>query len=342
MTDAVEAQEIITDIQRKFSEFGSIRGIRKDILPWKLWEKAKKLMWDPADLDFSKDVEQWNAFSFEQKLGVIQLARGFMVGEEGVTLDILPLVLAMSDEGRTEETMFLTTFVFEEAKHVDFFRRWFDAVGVDFAEVDQIVFARLRDRGIEPPSDESRNPMFQIILPKVMRRLLVDRSSQALLDAAVTYNQFVEGCLAIAGYRLWSGMFAQFGVMPGLQEGLSLVQRDERRHIAYGTYLCRRLISAEPELFEYAAQRMYDLRDGYVSGMQPGQSGGYGSDGGGPQDQQQQALNATFAFFSPFREQVLKQVDRRVEVMSKARALKPDEAESGVGVEEIEAEAEKE
>ena len=49
-----------------------------------------------------------------------------MVGEESVTLDTLPLSLAVADEGRLEEVVYLSSFALEEAKHVDFFRRWFD------------------------------------------------------------------------------------------------------------------------------------------------------------------------------------------------------------------------
>lgn len=343
MSDVLQT---VPELNRKYSDFGSVKGLKKDILPWKLWEKAKKLMWDPADIDYTKDAEQWAGMPIEQKLGIIGLARGFMVGEEGVTLDILPLIMATADEGRTEDTMFLTTFAFEEAKHVDFFRRWMDAIGVDLAEMDKITFARMRERGVEPPTDENRSGLFQHELPRVMRRLITDRSPQAFLDAAVTYNQFVEGCLAIAGYRVWNQAFHDFGVMPGLQEGLTLVQRDERRHIAYGTYLCRRLLSQNPDLFDWAKDRMHELREGYFRNV--GTQAGYGGGGDGQQAQRNDAARgatgngrqagAAQQVLGPFVDYVLTQVDRRIELLAKARYLKPEEVESGLGGEEEEEE----
>ncbi len=42
-------------------------------------------------------------------------ARVFMVGVEAVTLDIVPLLRFMSDQGRLEDTMYLTMFAMEEA-----------------------------------------------------------------------------------------------------------------------------------------------------------------------------------------------------------------------------------
>ena len=79
-----------------------------------------------------------------------------------------------------------------------------------------------------------------------MRRLDTDQSPQAILDASLVYNQLVEGVMAIAGYMRWEQTFRKLGKLPGLEAGLKLTQRDERRHIAYGTYLGRRDPGGEP------------------------------------------------------------------------------------------------
>ncbi len=44
-----------TDIER----YRSTRGLDYESVPWKLWEKSKKLFWDPADIDFSQDAVDW-------------------------------------------------------------------------------------------------------------------------------------------------------------------------------------------------------------------------------------------------------------------------------------------
>lgn len=333
----------VTQRTRKYSDWTSTKGFNKDNLPWRLWEKAKRLHWDPADIDFSQDATDWAKIPEEQQFMVAGLARGFMVGEEGVTLDILPLIQAIADENRAEETMFLTTFAYEEAKHIDFFRRWFDAIGVDVLDMELRGRERMEAQGVVLPDYERERGLFEYGLPRVMKRLLNDRSPEAFLDAGVTYNQFIEGCLAISGYRMWARIFGEFGVFPGLQEGLRGVQRDERRHIAYGTYLCRRIIAKHPDLFEFARERMYKLRDDYMQVGPIGQTrntgngaaaesadgngqGGYGS--GGP------AADA----FRPFLDNVLIQVERRIEILEKAKDLSADQAEFGTGTEEAEEE----
>jgi ribonucleoside-diphosphate reductase beta chain len=371
MTDTVSKPQTIEDLQqqtRVFSDWQSPKGLRMDILPWRLWDKGKRLHWDPANIDFTKDAEDWKNLEQPQRLMLAGLANGFMVGEEGVTLDIMPLVFAIADEGRAEETLFLTQFAYEEAKHVDFFARWFKAIGADPLEMRAIARQNQEARGVKLPDPEQPDGLFESILPRTMRRVMTDRSPEAFLDCSVTYNQFIEGCLAIAGYKMWKQMFDAFGVMPGLREGLGHVQDDERRHIAYGTYLCRRIIAKHNDLAEFAAERMYDLRDMYVGvgpvaravgGVKPsangkrlsaeeiiaaarkqaeeyaagngenGQAGGgYGGDGDGD------------GGFQIFGQVMLKQVDRRIELMRKATKLDPDAAERGVGAEEIEQELE--
>ena len=237
------------------ARYTSPSGIDRDALPWRLWSKAKRLFWDPADIDFTKDREEWASMPDELRLGVAVGARGFMVGEEAVTLDILPLVRAISDEGRLEETIYLTSFTLEEAKHVDFFREWFDAVGFDPQSAPQVGGY----------SQGGGADIFGGELQRVMTRLDNDRSPEAFLDCGITYNQFIEGVAAIAGYKGWSKFFEGNDVLPGLRKGLELVQRDERRHIAYGTYLCRRIIAAHPEVWPFVERRWAELTEPFLA-----------------------------------------------------------------------------
>jgi ribonucleoside-diphosphate reductase beta chain len=248
-----------TDIGR----YRSTRGLDYDSVPWKLWEKSKKLFWDPADVDFSRDAADWQAMSDEERTLVALSARGFMVGEEAVTLDIVPLLRCMSDLGRLEDTMYLSMFAMEEAKHTEMFRRWFDAVDLDPASLDHLVLAQQAALG------ERRTGVFDGALTRVMRRLDTDQSPQAILDASLIYNHLVEGVLAIAGYQRWERVFRKLEKLPGLEAGLKLTQRDERRHIAYGTYLARRVLAENPELWEWLEQRWAKLTAGF--------DGGYGA-----------------------------------------------------------------
>ena len=291
--------------------YTSPSGINRDALPWRLWMKAKKLFWDPADIDYSQDKRDWETIP-EDVRGLVALgARGFMVGEEAVTLDILPLVRAISDEGRLEETIFLTSFALEEAKHVDFFRTWFDAVGYDPREAPEFPTNGDGETGYQQAD------IFGGELQRVMSRLDTDRSPEAFLDAGITYNQFIEGVAAIAGYKGWSKFFESFNVLPGLQKGLQLIQRDERRHIAYGTYLCRRLIAAHPELWDFVELRWAELTEPFLA-------------------QRQLNTSRTRAFGGGRGRYTKALVERRLEVMRSALNTSVAQIESG-SLEELEA-----
>jgi len=135
---------------------------------------------------------------------------------------------------------------------------------MDPASLDDLVRAQQAAVG------DRRTGIFDGALTRVMRRLDTDRSPQAILDASIIYNQFVEGVLAIAGYQRWEETFRRLRKLPGLQAGLKLTQRDERRHIAYGTYLGRRLLAENPELWEWFEQRWAKLSASLSGGYAPG------------------------------------------------------------------------
>jgi len=303
MTDAVAGGKIQ---ETQIARYRSTRGLDYESVPWKLWEKSKKLFWDPADLDFSQDAIDWQEMSDEERKLVALSARGFMVGEEAVTLDIVPLLRCMSELGRLEDTMYLAMFAMEEAKHTEMFRRWFDAVGLDRASVDDLVREQHAALGQRRPG------LFDGALTRIMRRLDTDRSPKAILDATLIYNQLVEGVAAIAGYRRWTETFRRIGKLPGLEAGLKLTQRDERRHIAYGTYLGRRIIAENPELWEFVEQRWERFTEGF--------GGGYGAAGG----QTQETLAAPDADVE-YRLRLLK---RRLETLAVARRMNVHEVEA--------------
>ncbi len=90
----------------------SCRGLRHDILPMRLYHKAKKLgVWDPLHIDFSQEILDWQRCTDTEKETLLHLTSLFQAGEECVTLDLLPLILVIAQEGRLEEEMFLTTFL---------------------------------------------------------------------------------------------------------------------------------------------------------------------------------------------------------------------------------------
>ena len=223
------------------------RGLNRDLPPMRLYEKAKKLgIWNPSDIDLTKDKKDWAAFKEDEKDLIWLLLALFVAGEEAVTLDLLPLIEVVAREGRIEEEMFLTTFLFEEAKHTDFFRRFLDEV-CD-APVD---LARYHT--------ENYKQIFYEALPDALLGLKNDTSPVAQIRASVTYNMVVEGVLAETGYHAFFTMLERNNLMPGLRKGISLLKQDESRHIAYGVYLLSRLVAEHPDEWDNLQLHMNTL-----------------------------------------------------------------------------------
>lgn len=224
----------------------SQRGLNTELLPYQLYQKAKRYgMWNPQDIDFSQDREDYARMTDEQKDETLRRIAGFLGGEEAVTLDLLPLIMVIAKEGRLEEEMFLTTFLFEEAKHTEFFRLVLDTIGEkgDLNQYHGDVYKRI----------------FHDILPTALNRLLTDHSPEAIAEASTVYNMFVEGVLAETGYYAFYEGLSKAGVMPGLMKGVGYLKTDESRHISYGTFLLQRLICEHPHVYDVITKKMAEL-----------------------------------------------------------------------------------
>jgi ribonucleoside-diphosphate reductase beta chain len=231
-------------------------GLDFDALPMRLFVQGNQKFWDPSQIDFSQDAEHWDLLDDEQKHGIAGLAVQFITGEEAVTQDIQPFMAAVAAEGRLEDEMYLTQFAFEEAKHVEVFRRWFDAVGV---KEDLHPLLEEIDGGL---GDDSFSAIFTRLLPEAMGRLTDDPSPAAQIRANVVYNQFVEGTLALTGYWAWATILDSLGgLFPGMRELVSLISRDERRHLAWGTYNIRRHVAADDAMWEVAKADLDDMME---------------------------------------------------------------------------------
>ena len=223
------------------------RGLNRELPPMRLYEKAKKLgIWNPSDIDLTKDKQDWAGFTDEEKDLCLLLLSMFVAGEEAVTLDLLPLIQVVAQEGRLEEEMYLTTFLFEEAKHTDFFRRFMD-------EVAEAGMDLTRFHG------DNYRQLFYESLPDALNALRSDPSPASQIRASVTYNMVVEGVLAETGYQAFFTMLERNNLCPGLRKGISLLKQDESRHIAYGVYLLSRLIAEHPQEWDNLQMQMNAL-----------------------------------------------------------------------------------
>lgn len=213
---------------------------------YRLYEKAKKNGWNPADIDFSQDKIDFQNLRDEERIAALPLVSSFSAGEEAVTVDILPMVQVMARQGRLEDTMFLTTFMHDEAKHTEMFSRWQHAVGV--GDMDLSVF-----------HGDSYKRIFYEALPESMERLNTDDSPEAVIRAATVYNMIVEGTLAESGYYSFRQIFKKAGLLPGILEGIDYLNKDEGRHLQFGIYTIQRLVVGNDAYFKVFNDYMDEL-----------------------------------------------------------------------------------
>ena len=123
-------------------------------------------------------------------------------------------------------------------------------------EVDYESFAELVGRIDDIPTYRT---IFYEELPDCLNALSIDPSPAAQVRASVTYNHMVEGMLALTGYFGWHKICVERGILPGMQELIRRIGDDERRHMAWGTFTCRRHVAADDANWGVFETRMNEL-----------------------------------------------------------------------------------
>ncbi len=220
-----------------------------DAMHWTRYHKAKKLAWDPQSIDLSPDRRDWAALTGTERDATARACALFLGGEEAVASDLAPLLVALRRRsGEEAACAFLAGQIWEETKHAEFFRRW-------LGEVPAAAAAGAH-------SGPSHTELFERVLPARLEALLADGSDGALVRAVTTYHLFIEGMLAETGYYGFYQIFERRGIMPGLVEGIRLVQRDEARHVAFGLDLLADAFGRDPglrEVMEDEAEALFPL-----------------------------------------------------------------------------------
>lgn len=210
--------------------------MKRNGTPKDLYHLAKRFAWDPAEVDFAQDQQDWAKLNEREQRILNHLLSMFVAGEEAVASDLAPLLWALGRVGGLrDEAMFITSQLFDESRHVEFFHRWFDLIG---------------------PVDHRQywGPAYRQVFfeeqPQALNLLLTDQSPSTFIRALTIYHIVVEGMLAETGYHAIFLACERRGVLPGLRQGIEFIKRDESRHIAYGVYALQRLLSAQPELWD--------------------------------------------------------------------------------------------
>jgi len=201
--------------------------------------------WDPYE-DIERElIEQDRKRAIEMEgteqefFETMQYLALFGAGEEAVTEDLAPLMIALDD---INDQMFVSSQIYEEAKHTQFFDRYWR----------EVIYPVAEERGWEKiaPTDQRFFPDGYIELfdrtEEAMETLLTDDTPENRVRAYCHYHLVVESILAQTGYF---GITSAMGPddddpltppdrdtphLEGLVKGINYIRSDEGRHVGFG------------------------------------------------------------------------------------------------------------
>jgi ribonucleoside-diphosphate reductase beta chain len=214
-----------------------------------LWERQN---WRAHELDFSVDREHWLVSPAEAQRHTAFSVGSFYVGEERVTADLAPFLLA-APSGEVEA--FLATQLVDEMRHAVFFDRW-------ATEVMALESGSFRER-LHEIEDRMLGPwhfLFDDSLREIANRIKHRPDDLELfVEGIVTYHMVTEGVLAMPGQRVMIEYTADHDLYPGFNQGFKLVEQDEHRHIAFGVRFLKDVCDERPEMKGVILRRLEEL-----------------------------------------------------------------------------------
>jgi ribonucleoside-diphosphate reductase beta chain len=213
---------------------------------YRLWERQQ---WRTQDIDFTQDRIDWHErIPEEERFQRMYGLSSFFIGEQRVAEELGPMMRAAPTE---EMRVFLCTQIADEARHVQFFNRFYEEVGV--LESDSL-------QGRLAETSEHLNPEFGQLFDDMLRTR-VDRLAnepedlETLVEAVTLYHMVIEGMLALTGQHFIIEYNEEQDTLPGFVEGFNNVARDEHRHVAFGARFLREMAQSDPRHGE-AIQRV--------------------------------------------------------------------------------------
>jgi ribonucleoside-diphosphate reductase beta chain len=217
---------------------------------YNLWERQQ---WATQDIDFTQDRIDWHeripeGERFQRMYGL----SSFFIGEQKVAEELGPMMRAAPTE---EMRVFLCTQIADEARHVRFFNRFYDEVGI--LEADSL-------QGRLAETSEHVNPEFHQLFDEMLKSRvdgLARRPEdlELLVEAITLYHMVIEGMLALTGQHFILQYNEEVGTLPGFCEGFNNIARDEHRHVAFGARFLREMAQADTKYGDAITRTMTEV-----------------------------------------------------------------------------------
>jgi ribonucleoside-diphosphate reductase beta chain len=217
---------------------------------YNLWERQQ---WATQDIDFTRDRIDWHErIPQEERFQRMYGLSSFFIGEQKVAEELGPMMRAAPTE---EMRVFLCTQIADEARHVRFFNRFYDEVGILEADTLQ---GRLVETSahVNPEFNELFDEMLKSRVDALARR---PEDLELLVEAITLYHMVIEGMLALTGQHFILQYNEEVGTLPGFCEGFNNIARDEHRHVAFGARFLREMAQADSRYGDAITRTMTEV-----------------------------------------------------------------------------------
>jgi ribonucleoside-diphosphate reductase beta chain len=217
---------------------------------YNLWERQQ---WATQDIDFTQDRIDWHErIPEEERFQRMYGLSSFFIGEQKVAEELGPMMRAAPTE---EMRVFLCTQIADEARHVRFFNRFYDEVGILQADTLQGRLVETSEH-VNPEFDELFDVMLKSRVDGLARR---PEDLELLVEAITLYHMVIEGMLALTGQHFILQYNEEVGTLPGFCEGFNNIARDEHRHVAFGARFLREMAQADSRYGDAITRTMTEV-----------------------------------------------------------------------------------
>jgi ribonucleoside-diphosphate reductase beta chain len=191
-----------------------------------------RLQWNADAIDLSADADAWPRLASDRRARLTTLLSSFCVAEEAVSEHIEPFA------GATDDTL-LAWVLFLQRRDETRHARLFDRIAAEVMRLpgDTAADRRAAARAYVP---EPVLGLFEEILPALAAE--VASGAADLAQGVSLYHMLLEGVVFTAGQRALLAALEDDD-LPGVREGVTRVDLDERWHIGLGL---RHLSQARP------------------------------------------------------------------------------------------------
>jgi ribonucleoside-diphosphate reductase beta chain len=215
-----------------------------------LWERQQ---WATQDLDFTQDRIDWHErIPEEERFQRMYGLSSFFIGEQKVAEELGPMMRAAPTE---DMRVFLCTQIADEARHVRFFNRFYDEVGILEADTLQGRLVETSEH-VNPEFNELFDEMLKSRVDGLARR---PEDLELLVEAITLYHMVIEGMLALTGQHFILQYNEEVGTLPAFCEGFNNIARDEHRHVAFGARFLREMAQADSRYGDAITRTMTEV-----------------------------------------------------------------------------------